>query len=157
VIDLVELETIKKQISENHGKIITLMNKYLDAITDRAIDVNEYVDIVKRFTKCALRMCYIPNINSVTIDYIQNPPYAKAYINTSSLSWKKIYATDEVIVHHNSIPLARIFVRYEGEVLRNEKTSYIKVEKVNNVEVEIDVEEEEKEGEEEGVTAENGM
>jgi len=157
VIDLVELETIKKQISENHGKIITLMNKYLDAITDRAIDVNEYVDIVKRFTKCALRMCYIPNINALTIDYIQNHPYAKAYINTPGLSWKKIYATDEVIVHHNSIPLARIFVRYEGELLQTQVGTYVKVEKVNNVDVEIDLEEEEKEGEEEGVTAENGM
>jgi hypothetical protein len=142
--DMIDLETITKQINENRDKIITLLNRYLDAITEKALNVNEYTDLIKRFVRCALRMCYIKNVESLDIEHMQHyHPYAIIYIDSRELTWKKIYATDEVVVHYNNIPLARIFIRYEGEVLRNGTTNYIKIEKINNVYVEIEEEEDE--------------
>jgi hypothetical protein len=140
----IDLETITKQISENRDKIITLLNSYLYAITEKAMSFDEYTELIKRFTRCALRMCYIKNVESLDIEHTQNyHPYTKVYIDTRKLNWKKIYATDELVVHYDNNPLARIFVGYEGEVLRNETTSYIKIEKINNIDVEIEEEEEE--------------
>jgi hypothetical protein len=140
-----QFEQIVEKIKENRDKIITLMSKYLDAILERAIDTAAFSELMNRFARCALRMCYLSFDFNIKYTHGERA-YTKMYIDEKNLLWRKLYAADRIEIYHKStdMPIAAISIWYVGEVLKVGSDSYyIKVEKIESIDVVIEDEEDE--------------